>query len=127
MDAVKFLKAVDRMCEVSRTQKGGCEHCPFHDNKKAPYDCQRSYMWYYDTDETTYKEMVFKVEKWSNEHPVKTRQSELLKVFPKAQITHEVISICPYYFETDFECPRKPCTECRKNYWLAEVEDENKD
>ena len=131
MDAIKFLKAVDRMCEVSRTQKGGCEHCPFHDNKKAPYDCQRSYMWYYDTDEITYKEMVFKVGKWDKEHPVKTRQSEFLKVFPRASLTgNGILTIKPCVIDTEIKRSDKQCVigcyGCRKAYWLAEVKDENK-
>ena len=42
------------------------------------------------------EEAVDAVERWANEHPVKTRQSELLKLFPNAKSDETGVSyICP--------------------------------
>ena len=66
--------------------------------------------------------------KWCKEHPVKTRQSEFLKMFPNAVRfeNSNIIAIKPCNMDTDYAS--KPCTltceECFKEYWLAEV-DEN--
>lgn len=69
---------------------------------------------------------------WCIKHPVKTRQSELLKVFPniKINISDEAIDICPLQFERNYECEnileklslpdKATCVECRKKYWLSE-------
>ena len=62
--------------------------------------------------------------KWCKEHPIKTRQDELLKMFPNAKIDNCGISIlCPQWIDKDFKCILC-CDECCKKYWLAEV-DEN--
>lgn len=64
--------------------------------------------------------------KWCEEHPVKTRQSELLKMFPNAKIDNCGTSIlCPRWVDKDFKCNRQRlcCTECCKEYWLAEVDE----
>ena len=66
------------------------------------------------------------VEKWSAEHPVKTRQSEFLKLFPNANLKEGVLSICPRKISvnsvTEDECGELGCSDCEKKYWLAEVE-----
>jgi hypothetical protein len=66
------------------------------------------------------------VEKWSDTHPAKTRQSEFLKMFPNAQTDGGVINFCPNGFlpkgEAKAYCEKyDKCIECRKDYWLAEV------
>lgn len=64
--------------------------------------------------------------RWCKEHPIKTRQSEFLKMFPNAKIDNCGTSIlCPQWVDKDFKCNRQRlcCTECRKKYWLAEVDD----
>ena len=67
--------------------------------------------------------------KWCEEHPAKTRQSEFLKMFPNAGIYKGAISICPYTIDCDYDCKNKEnyvdfdCTGCKKEYWLAEVEE----
>lgn len=60
--------------------------------------------------------------KWCKEHPIKTRQSEFLKMFPNARTCNGVIDICPISF--GMECSiGDNCSECEKEYWLAEVEE----
>lgn len=72
---------------------------------------------------------------WRKEHPIKTRQSEFLKIFPNAKIGIDgVIEIAPCTMEkgrydmTTYSCIMSykytTCAQCRKEYWLAEV-DEN--
>lgn len=109
MDAVEFLKTARRMCSTYEN----CANCPI---KNRTYDCFGDIQAIEEINE-----VVRNVVKWASEHPVKTRQSEFLKMFPNALI-HETIYICPQYVEEDFKCPRKFCRECRNNYWLAEVE-----
>lgn len=64
--------------------------------------------------------------KWCKEHPVKTRQSELLKAFPNVPIDFETVDICPLDFDKRFDdemCHSyEDCTACKKEYWLAEVD-----
>ena len=76
-------------------------------------------------------EAVAIVERWAKEHPRKTRQSEFLKMFPRAGRGEDgLIVFCPEDFDSKFECPLKRggghdlCGECRKNYWLEEVDDD---
>lgn len=65
---------------------------------------------------------------WCKEHPVETRQDRFLKMFPKAGTNSEGrISICPNSIEYDYRkgCANMSCVQCRDEYWLAGVgEDE---
>lgn len=78
-------------------------------------------------------EAVEIVERWTKEHPKKTRQSKFLKVFPRVSMTADgIIAFCPDSMDSEFECPRKTrdnidpiCGECRREYWLEEVEDDD--
>lgn len=117
MDAVKFFKTVNRLCKNQRC----CTECPIHKNGmgcmvKADDDSIKSI-----------EETVSKVEKWAKEHPVKTRQSEFLKMFPNASIDGDdgVLNIRPCRVDENIGCgvAGKSCDECRCEYWLAEVTD----
>ncbi len=64
--------------------------------------------------------------KWCEEHPIKTRQSEFLKMFPNAKIDNcGTSTLCPQWVDKDFECNLQIlcCDECCREYWLAEVEE----
>lgn len=64
--------------------------------------------------------------KWCEEHPIKTRQSELLKCFPNAQkLNTGILRICPKIVDEtlDINCPDRPCLGCYNDYWLAEVKE----
>ena len=64
--------------------------------------------------------------KWCKEHPIKTRQSEFLKMFPNAQkLNTGILSICPKIVDEtlDINCCARPCWGCYKEYWLAEVDE----
>ena len=111
MDAVKFLKAKNRMCKEHDcfgcpigTKDGGCA---------AGTQCG---------DEKTAEEVVRIVEKYAAEHPVKTRQSELLKIIPDAKTMDGVLALCPERIAQEFDCDENmTCPQCREKYWLEEV------
>lgn len=67
------------------------------------------------------------VERWDAEHPVKTRQSEFLEHYPGARriLAHGGLNACPMdvFSDADINCNAQPCFECKKAFWLAEVEE----
>ena len=71
--------------------------------------------------------LVSQVEQWAAEHPIKTRQSEFLKLFPYARVKKAnglpIVSPCDLDVKLAGKCEGIPCQECRKKFWLAEVED----
>ena len=72
--------------------------------------------------------VVAAVENWAKDHPVKTRQSEMLKIFPDARIDSGAIYLCPRYFlpeeARNAYCEKhETCEECRNDYWNEEVPD----
>lgn len=114
MDAVKFLKEKERMCKKTDF----CVNCPaYRENNGYDVPCDE-FMNEYP------KEYVSCVEKWSAEHPVKTRQGEFLKMFPNAQtLRNGALVVCPKVI--DLECGincNRSCIDCRKKYWLESVE-----
>lgn len=117
MDAVEFFKTANRLCKNQRC----CTECPIHKNGMG---CM------VNADDDSIKsieETVSKVEQWAKEHPVKTRQSEFLKMFPDAQIdTYGALTIRPCSIEKDLcsKCTTlSDCVDCRREYWLTEVTD----
>lgn len=116
MDAVEFFKTVNRLCGQ------GCAKCPVC--KKDICMVRRTAMLSNASVESI-EEMVSKVEQWAKEHPIKTRQSEFLKMFPNADLCRDVINILPCSVEKEMSkcCDNKRCVECRREYWLEEVTD----
>lgn len=116
MDVVKFVKTVNRLC------KQGCKKCPV---------CKEGVcMAGFDDDSVkNIEETVLKVEQWSKDNPVKTRQSEFLKMFPNAQMNADgdVIWMCPKYISYDYRpeenCHEISCSDCKRKFWLTEVTD----
>lgn len=125
MDAVEFFKTMNRLC-----RNLGCEECPVF--KEGLCMVIRIGSLGGDSAKSI-EETISKVEQWAKDHPVKTRQSEFLKVFPKATISNHVLSLCPKFYcvsflGTDFqECKGINCDKCRCEYWLAEVTDNDVD
>lgn len=116
MDAVEYVKTRYRLCR----SKDSCSECPLQDKENC--GCIM------DTIEYVEKAVQI-VEQWAKEHPVKTRQSEFLKLFPKATVCNHVLSLCPRFYCSDFlgtdfqGCKATNCDKCRCEYWLAEVTD----
>ena len=128
MDAVEFLKEKDRMCRaicIVGGFVGRGDKCEIERQRERGQTCG-GYMINHP------EEAVEIVERWAKEHPRKTRQSEFLKMFPRASMTADgIIAFCPDSMDSEFECPRKTrdnidpiCGECRREYWLEEVEDD---
>ena len=113
MDAVEFAKTVNRLCKNRH-----CNGCPVA--KEG-----RCMVGFDDYSVKNIEKTISKVEQWAKEHPVKTRQSEFLKMFPNADLCRDVINILPCSVEKEMSkcCSDKKCEECRKDYWLTEVTD----
>lgn len=110
MDAVEYIKTVNRLCKNRRFYKEGTCTVGFGD---------------YSVEHI--EETISKVEQWAKEHPVKTRQSEFLKRFPNAKLdSNGVLAIRPCDIDskycTDDDYLSK-CGTCAKDYWLTEVPD----
>ena len=114
MDAVDYLKTLNRMCHCE------CLKCEFGKARSGFETCP---VW----QRTHPKEAVEIAEKWAKEHPAKTRQSEFLKHYPGARISiHGCLNTCPMdvFSDAEINCINaQPCFECKKAFWLAEVED----
>lgn len=121
MDAFEFLKTKNRMCETYlRTKPSKCDGCPFDDEAGAM--CST---WCYDHAE----EAVTIVERWAEQHPAKTRQSEFLKQWPDTRVNGSgVLALCPndiYQWRRaeDGTCAETmSCDDCRYEFWMKEVE-----
>ena len=102
-----------------------CEECGLsYTNNKTDHVCG-------DFIKKHPEETVAIVEKWAKEHPIKTRQSEFLKMFPNAQIFKEILAINPCAIDSSrfgieechaYDDNNAGCFACRKNYWTEEVE-----
>ena len=117
MDAVEYVKALHRLCK----SQDGCFECIL-DSEDGCIAAASGYD----------KNAVPIVEQWAKEHPIKTRQSELLKMFPKVAVRDDVISICPLFYCVNFlgtnfqgycHANRANCDKCCRDYWLTEVTD----
>ena len=112
MDAVKFVETLGRMCDAE------CIKCEFRKRLSGVETCA---VW----RKTHPEEAVAIVEQWAAEHPAKTRQSEFLKLFPNAQTDSGCLNACPMdvFGNTGIDRNKRTCFECKKAFWLAEVED----
>ena len=101
MDAVKFIEERNRMCGAM------------------------SEMWGVDA-----AQIVKNTEEWSAAHPRKTRQSVFLEQYPEALVLNGgTLSLCPVLFSSEYRdayggcaSPYGSCAECRREFWMQEVE-----
>lgn len=116
MDAIKFINEHKRMC-ASYTR---CQDCPLFKENTLCTEIPSHY-----PDEFA-AEITKAIEDWSAAHPVTTRADIFKKIHPNA-VTYEdgSMHICPHDIDKYFMCPDDyDCGECRKNYWLKEVQNE---
>ena len=121
MDAVKFIQERNRMCATYTPKR--CEGCPADNYGGEGVACIM-------VDRIDAERLVPIVEAWSAAHPIKTRQSVFMEQYPEASISeHGVLLVCPCPISASHRnahggcatiCRR--CDECRKEYWLQEVE-----
>ena len=108
MDALEFIKAIKQMLSAGANNSTVQKYISAY--KKN--DCEG---------------MVKAAEQWAAEHPAKTRQSEFLKLFPGADVGETdgclTLNPCNVYEKMRKECGRLKCSECRKAFWSAEVEE----
>lgn len=119
MDALKFIEERNRMCDYYTKNDGadGCANCP---------ECDSAC----NVVRYVTPEYIADVEKWSQEHPHKTRQDVFLEQYPEAQIyDNDVLRICPAVISPSHRkdgggCSnmRQKCTDCRREFWMQEVE-----
>lgn len=111
MDAVIYIRYMQRMCK-SHISCNGCELKP--GNGKSCMEGMDP------------QKCISVIEQWAAEHPAKTRQSEFLKHYPGARITIDgYLHACPMdvFSDTGINCGAQTCHECRKAFWISEVED----
>lgn len=122
MDAVKFIKESKRLCKAQES----CEKCVV----KIGGCCLTDIF----AEENLEEKTVAIVEQWAKDHPVKTRQSEFLKMFLKMFPNADLKIItrlspcslegtmnqlrCAKYGYLSITCR---CDRCRDDYWNEEV------
>lgn len=121
MDALKFIEERNRMCDYywGGNAISGCAECPAFENT-----CSTSFR-------SVTAEYIEAVERWSQEHPRKTRQDVFLEQWPDAELTKDgAVSICPIAVSAAYRnktggcaSPTRPrCAACRREFWMQEVE-----
>jgi hypothetical protein len=98
MDAVKFIEERNRMCGTT------------------------SEVWGVDA-----AQIVKNTEEWSAAHPRRTRQDVFLEQYPEAEIDERGdLMLCPRRISVDFRSRyancTKMCSDCRREFWMQEVE-----
>lgn len=101
MDALKFFKEFKRMCNCYSEEF--CAGCP----RKAEPNCDELIM---EDDELN--KLIADVEKWSKEHPQRTRLQDFREKYPNAQICESglpsaccmSLGYCKNCDDTDNDC-----------------------
>lgn len=111
MDAVKFIKAIKQMLSAGANNSTVQKYISAY--KKN--DCEG---------------MVKAAEQWAAEHPIKTRLSEFLKMFPNVPLNDKgQPSFCPKLLDTAYQPVGRCCLDvdicqrCMDNFWGQEVEE----
>lgn len=106
---VEFFSEFRRMCKSS----SDCTKCEYHGNK-----C--------DNAMERLEGTIAMVEQWSKEHPRKTRQDVFLEQWPEAELVDGIIDVKPCRLVAAFrlgqECHKTFCYDCRRQFWMQEVE-----
>ena len=76
------------------------------------------------------EQVVSIVEQWAQEHPGKTRQSEMLKLFPGSVLDDDgILNMCPSSVSESHRdkfggCYDESacCSACRREFWMQEAE-----
>lgn len=114
MDAMKFIEERYRMCDYYRggNARSGCAECPVFQMCVPARSVTAEY--------------IAAVEKWSKEHPRKTRQDVFLEQWPEAELVDGIIDINPCRLVAAIrlgpECHKTFCYDCRREFWMQEVE-----
>ena len=109
MDAVEFLRDFRRMC----VSYDNCTDCGLRCVGCSPME-----------EDCDHEKMICVVEKWAKEHPVKTRLSEFLRLFPNASVQEEGCpGSCIQFFDSTVRCKdSERCLECKKKFWFTPID-----
>ena len=118
MDAIKFINEKVRMCD-SFNKIETCTGCRLSAFAGCDFDDL--------VGQDRVEDAVRLVEEWSKENPPKTRQSVFIKQYSQVAIYKGVIGIRPCQLAEGYTskycmCDESQCVQCRKEYWLQEVE-----
>lgn len=119
MDALKFIEERNRMCDRYWQVDGDCDGCPMVNVD----ECNELRNMVDDAGKAVGK-VVETVEKWSKEHPRKTRQNVFLEQWPEVKLFDGIIDIkpCDLVASLRSKCPKTFCYDCRHKFWMQEVE-----
>lgn len=112
MDVLKFLEEFDRMC--NHYVKNYCKGCP---RAESP-DCGVDKM-----NKEERAKLISDVEKWSKEHPKRTRLQDFLEKYPDAEVYDDGIpQVCCQILGYCKDCinAKGVCANC----WNMPVEEE---
>lgn len=115
MDALKFIEERNRMCDYYTKNDGigGCANCP-------EFDSVCNVVRYVTP------EYIADVEKWSQEHPRKTRQDVFLEQWPNCMMDDGgIVGMCPRNVDKMYVCNLSQscrCADCRREFWMQEAE-----
>ena len=119
MTALEFLRERNRMCKSFNRCSDGCPAwgglCKLEIGTVRECEADKQ---------------VEIVKDWAAAHPRKTRQSVFLEQYPETQIDNNgVLDVCPapifHSHRTDGgRCIdiNRECTDCRREFWMQEVE-----
>lgn len=99
MDAVKFIKERDRLCDSYKT----CSDCPLNVDSISHCD--------FETNDP--EKLVELVELWSMAHPPKTMLQDFLEKYPNALIDEDGE---PFVCPADLGYPKNPHCDCGISY-----------
>lgn len=89
MDAVEFLKTINKICETL----ADCRECPLHDENICIAG----------VDDGEEEKAVSIVEQWSKEHPVMTNEQKFREVFGE---THSLVKAPSEWWVAEYEEPK---------------------
>ena len=122
MDAVKFLKERNRMCESFGDR---CAGCPAFNVREGYVGCCAV-----DVESTLdATAQVAIIEKWSTEHPRKTKQDIFLEQWPETKVgDNGILTLCPAVVSSTHRsqyggCKTLSalCDDCCREFWTQEV------
>ena len=121
-EKAKLIKDYARMCDKKRGID--CDVCELNKNKKYS-SCELFMM-------KEPEKAVEIIEKWSDEHQIKTRQDKFLEQYPDTLVDAQgIINISPCMIERqrfnqtkDCSNPNISCRECREQFWGEELKNE---
>jgi len=128
MEAIKFCEEAQRYCNAVMKEFGDDDCCCYCEIYSC---CANGGTAIGDIVIAEYKSAIDFIKKWGMDNPIKTRQSEFLKLFPNATIMQVgCLSIAPC--SMDKKLYRVNCTNCKylncsgtcnkSKYWSEEIE-----